>query len=174
MRGDEAKACDYRLSLMEADALAVASLLPADMRAEIFRRYAKEHGSEALIQMVSQFVGLANSVVANNREMIELAGIIEGTLHPERSDQINLPTIFGALMGVRLANAVPQNQRGMCGGCAYRLGTPANQSPSTTADAVWCEEPGQFMCHEDLNAKGEPAHACRGHARATKGRRPDG
>jgi hypothetical protein len=167
-------ATDYTMADADADALRGMVLLPHEYRTKLLRRYVREHGQAALINLFSQFIGLANSVVANSREFIELAGIIEGTLHPHNADKINLPTIFGGLVGVGLANSIDQTKT--CSGCAYRLGTCANQSPITTIDANWCEDESDldFLCHERLNAKAEPYKLCAGHAQKTKGCRVRG
>lgn len=161
---------DYTLTTADADELSAMVLMPHEYRAKLLRRYIREHGQAALINLFSQTIGLANSVVANNREFIELAGIIEGTLHPHNAHQVNLPTMFGALSGVGLANSVDQTKT--CGGCAYRLGSCANQSPITTTDASWCLSEGDdFLCHERVDSKGEPHKLCVGHAQKAKGQR---
>ena len=168
----EAHGIDYALTPAEAGTLENAAALPADLRARVIRAYAAMHGTEALVRLFAEFMGLANSVVANNREMIELELVIEGVLHPERSHQINLPTISGALRVVGLAHGVSVEKA--CAGCAYRLATPANQSPVTTCDATYCVEHAygmqDFMCHEDLDAKGQPQHLCIGFAQQRKSR----
>lgn len=169
------KALDYSLSRAQAETLAASCLLPADMRVEIIRRYASDHGREGLIDLLAQFIGMANSVVDNNREMIELLGLCEAGEAPNSVEKYNLPTIFGATQGALLAAKVPQDD-GMCAGCAFRLGTCANQSPSTTCDADWCGHPGEepFMCHEELDEKGEPTKGCAGFARLRKSRNTKG
>lgn len=169
----EVAATDYAMSDHEADQLKGIALLPHDIRREALALYASSHGRDALINLFSQFIGMANSVVANSREMAELLLITEGKLHPYEAEKVNTPTIFGALCGVSLANGV--NQKKTCGGCAYRLGTMANQSPSTTSDADWCIEDGwhgaqpyDFLCHERLDEKGNPTTVCLGHAQRKK------
>lgn len=160
--------CDYALTDTQAETLQGASLIPVDLRRKLLRRLRRDE----LVELFAQFIGLANSVVANNREMIELAGIISGELHPERAHEINLPTIFGALSGVKAANLVPAEAK-TCGGCAYRLGTPANQSPVTTSDVDWQRGAGDdFWCHEDMNADGSPNRKCIGHLLAMKAEGP--
>lgn len=156
--------CDYTLTDSQAEALQAAVLLPVDLRRTLLRRLKKDE----LIELFAQFIGLSNSVVFNNREMIEVAGIISGELHPERAHEINLPTIFGALSGAKAANLVPAEAK-TCGGCAYRLGTPANQSPVTTCDIDWQRADGDdFWCHEDMNADDSPSRKCIGHLLAMK------
>lgn len=170
----DTKAIDYAMTNAQADALKGVALLPADIRKLALDRYIADHGADALAELFAQFIGLANSVVANNRECIELFAIVEGGEHPYTAEKYNLPTIFGALCGVSLANSLTEGEP--CVGCAYRLGTPANQSPSTTLDAEWCENEGEprFHCHEDLNELGEPSRLCVGHALRTRGQqRPE-
>ncbi len=161
---------DYTLTAEDADALKAVVLLPGDIRAQLLKKYLAERGTAALVNLFCQVIGMANSVVANNREMIELAGIISGELHPHNAHQINLPTLFGALSGVTLAASVDQTKT--CNGCAYRLGAIANQSPVTTYDAEWCGQDGNqdFLCHERLDAKGNPRHLCAGNAKRKKQR----
>lgn len=164
----EPKACDYALPKEGADILRGAVLLPADMRRKLLRRYLRSHDVPALIDLFAQFIGLANSVIANNREMIELHHITENGMHPNQAEQINLPNLFGALHGVELALGVDQAK--VCGGCAFRLGAPANQCQPTTADAAWCliNESDPFFCHEDMDDSGRPKHLCRGFAQRRK------
>jgi hypothetical protein len=155
----------YSLTRDEASMLAGACGLPVDVRAVIFEKYAMRHGVAALTNLFAQFMGLANSVVANNRDALEIFGIVHCNLGPYEAEKINLPTIFGACNGAMLAGGM--EQEGLCGGCAFRLGTHANQSPVTTCDADWCSHPGEanFFCHEELDEKGEPVKACVGFAR---------
>ena len=161
------EACDYRMADAEAEYLRAVVLLPHGSRADLLTRYAVEHGHAAAINLFSQVIGMANSVIENNREMIELLGIIEGGEHPYRVEQYNLPTLVGALAGVPLANSI--DQRKVCHSCAYRLGAPANQSPVTTIDAAYCSSDEiTFLCHEDVDEKGNPTHLCRGHAQRMK------
>lgn len=158
---------DYEFSKTDVSALAGATLLPDEFRREILRRYVAIHGIEELIRLFSNFIGMANSVVASNREMIELEGIVQGLVHPDRAGQLNLPTIFGAFNGISIAQ---KPTKAMCHGCAFRKGTPANQSPCTTIDAKDSldGEVGEFMCHVKLDAKGKPKHKCTGAALARR------
>ncbi len=161
-----ASGCDYSPTPAQADLIAGVSNMPADIREMIFARYARDHGVQALVELAAQIVGMANSVIANNRECIELFGICEGTLHPHNARQINLPTLFGAAVGAKLALRAAGCKR-MCHGCAYRLGTPANQSPVTTCDADYAREEADhmdFLCHEAPQKK----RRCRGHAKALR------
>lgn len=159
-------AADYALTDEQAATLSGAVGVSADFRRQILAKHTKRE----LVEMFAQFVGLANSVVANNREMVELLLITEGNMHPHSAEKANLPTIMGALWGVPLA-AAAAGQR-TCAGCAFRLGTPANQSPATTCDADWTTKNGRevFMCHEHVDDRGNPTNVCPGFGRARKRR----
>jgi hypothetical protein len=166
---DKQRAADYSFSADEAKALMGITLLPNDLRHRALVAFMQERSVHALIQAFAQFIGLANSVVENNREMVELILITEGGMHPHTVEKANLPTIFGALNGVILTDGVDQTKT--CGGCAYRLGTPANQSPCTTVDADWCAKTeDKFLCHQDLDHKGNPTRKCTGFTQARKRR----
>ena len=120
------------------------------------------------MELFSQFIGMANSVIENNREMLELFLITECHVHPYTAEKINLPTLFGALNGIEIAERVEESKT--CTGCAFRRGTCANQSPITTIDAKDAVEGdiGQFMCHTDLDDNMEPTHKCIGYAQLVK------
>jgi hypothetical protein len=165
---------DYLMSDKVAEELKGIVLLSDEHRILALERFLALYGTTALVKLSSQFIGLANSVVYNNREMIELLGITQGGDHPYTAEKYNLPTIFGALCGVALANSVDQSKT--CPGCAYRRGTSANQSPCTTSDADLCETDGEpdFLCHEKLDAAGKATKLCAGHAQRTKHRRKRG
>ena len=124
--------CDYQLSDADASELKGIVLLPADIRRQLLVNYVSDRGQAALLNLFVQFIGAANSVVKNCREMAELLLVCEGT-HPHDAEKINMPTLFGAMQGVVLANSC--DPTGLCEGCAYRLGTPANQCEATTCDA---------------------------------------
>lgn len=160
-RSRERKAVDYSISVADSKELLGVVLLPHDIRAKVLDKYRKEHGAEALVNLFSQFIGLANSVVANSHDAIELFLIVEADFHPYQAEKINWPTLFGALNGVKLAEGV--NQEKTCHGCACRLGSLANQSPSTTCDVDWClADLDKFWCHEDLDEDGKPTKKCIG------------
>lgn len=155
------KNVDYKLSLADADELKGICLLPHEFRRKRLLQLFERHPQRA-IELFSQFIGLANSVVSNNREMIEEYLIVECKEWPQSAEKINLPTIFGALNGIAIAAKV--DQRKTCTGCAYRKGTPANQSPSTTCDVQFVEEnDDKFMCHLDLDEHMEPKRICAGY-----------
>lgn len=165
------RAQTYSLTHDDAAWLAGACGLPADIRSEAFTSYAALHGIGALANLFAQFIGMANSVVANNREAIELFGIIEGGMSPQQAEKLNLPTIFGACNGAMIAAGI--EQKPLCHGCAFRVGALANQSPATTCDADWCSHPGEepFYCHEDMDEKGDPTKACAGFAQLRAARK---
>lgn len=154
---------DYAMSARDASELKGVVLLPFEIRREILDNYRKTRGADALVDLFAHFIGMANAVVKNSYESVFLLGIIEGNMHPHQAEKINVPSLFGALQGIELAAQV--DQRKTCDGCAFRLGTLANQSPSTTSDAIWCNVGDEelFMCHEHLDEQGEPIVPCGGH-----------
>ncbi|MFJ9451483.1 hypothetical protein [Herbaspirillum sp. NPDC101397] len=157
---------DYKLSRPQAEFVQAVALMPADLRAVLVEDYAARHGIASIAALFVEFVGLANSVARNCAQMSESL-LIENGMHPHTAEKINLPTIFGAAAGALLA--LPIKQRGTCQGCAYRRGTPANQSPVTTCDADHAvDELVDFMCHEKLDAGGRPVRVCAGHAQRVK------
>jgi hypothetical protein len=164
----EERACDYDLSPAEADALLGVTLLPADAREAALARFAREHGEAVLIRLFAQLIGLANSVVANNRARIALHLITKAGVPSYAAESVNLPTVAGALNGAKIAHGIVQE--GLCRGCAFRLGSAENQSPVTTLEAGECaagDEP--FFCHEGSN--GEPTRICAGFAQARRMRK---
>lgn len=156
---------DYQFSNADADWLKGISLHPDEIRLQALNQYAEKNGPEALLNLFSQFIGLANSVVHNNREMVELYLVTDCDHHPYAADKINLPTIFGALNGVALANGIDPAKT--CPGCAFRSGTCANQSPVTSCDADWAVR-GEidFMCHDHLGENGKPDRKCIGFSKS--------
>lgn len=155
---------DYAMSRADADDLMGATLLPDEIRVLTLKKYLETHSTDDLVHLFSNFIGMANSVVANTREFIELFLQVECKMSDREAEKINLPTIFGAFNGAKLA--LPPS-KGMCHGCAFRLGSAANQSPITTFDAADCrDDHAGFMCHETLDDAGEPTQKCVGYIRA--------
>lgn len=159
-------ATDYRLAAADAQALLGVVLLPADLRRQALEQYLARNSLSALVDLFAQVLGMANAVAENARAMVELILIQEG-MHPHTAEQANLPTMYGALQGVLLADGV--NPRGTCAGCAYRLGTPANTSPITTLEADHCKQNLEdFFCHADMDDQGQPTRRCVGHRKAVR------
>ncbi|MFG0381062.1 hypothetical protein ACF8C6_08865 [Pseudomonas sp. zbq_18] len=159
-------ATDYLIAPADALELSGATLLPFDLRRKVLARMAAQRDQGAMLDLFAQVLGMANAVVENCRIMTELILTEEG-MHPHTAEKANLPTMYGALQGVLLADGV--SQKGTCAGCAYRLGTPANTSPITTSEASHCQrELMQFNCHLRLDKEGQPTKACAGHRRAMR------
>jgi hypothetical protein len=156
---------EYTLTREQAMTLGGAAGLSRDIRKMIFEKIAKDEGVAALADLFAQFMGLANSVVENNRQALELFGLCHLGMEPWEAEKLNLPTIFGACNGAAISQGIEQD--GLCHGCAFRLGSAANQSPSTTCDADFCAHPGEqpFMCHEDMIDAEPPSKACAGFSR---------
>lgn len=159
-------AAPYTLTPEDADVLLVLVSASTAGRQAVMEHFLGSQPPAAVARLFSEFIGLAKSTVENCREMAELLLITEGNVQPTQAEKINMPTLVGALNGVRLADGV--SEEGLCAGCAFRLGTVANQSPVTTTDAADCSEIGgqTFLCHEDLDDRGQPFKGCRGFAQA--------
>lgn len=154
---------DYDFSARDAEDLMGIASLPYQLRFDCLLSMASRRGPGVIAALFAQFIGMANSVVENNREMLELYLITEQGAHPHTAEKINLPTIFGALQGVTIAKGIDQTKT--CETCAFRQGTPPNQSPVTTTDADWVlgEPDTKFMCHHDLDEHGNPTRKCTGY-----------
>jgi hypothetical protein len=166
------KGSDYALSPDDADALLGALLLPADSRERVLVTFLEERGAAALVRMFAGFMGLGSSVIANNREMIEVLLITEAGHNAWSAASINLPDIFGALNGVKLAAGIDDPAE-LCQGCVFRLGSIANQSSATTCAADQCSQSGveSFWCYEDLDSAGRATRVCRGFSQARQRRK---
>lgn len=160
---------DYVLTPLQASYLSRCSKSSPEERKRLLEDYRATHGTEQLVDLFTQFVGMANSVVENCRQMTDLVLITECGVHPDRFDSLNLPTIIGACQGIELAAGC--DPAGACDGCAYRLGSIANQSPMATSDAAFMafNQKG-FMCHAETDDRDNPVRVCVGHAKAFKQR----
>ena len=156
-------------SMTRSDAMDLAGFAQFDlvMRREALTSYLQRNGSQRLVELTAQLIGMANSVVENCAEMSDQVLIEECGVHPDKFTSVNLPTIIGACQGVMIASKC--DPAGACYGCAYRLGSIANQSPITTSDAEFmAHDQKGFMCHAHLDEQGEPTKVCVGHAKAAK------
>lgn len=159
--------CEY--SMTPSDAFDIASIAQLDlkMRQERLSNFLEKNGPQRLVELFAQFIGMANSVAENCAEMSDQVLIEECGVHPDKFTSVNLPTIIGACQGVMIASKC--DPAGACYGCAYRLGSIANQSPITTCDAEFmAHDQKGFLCHAHLDDQGEPTRACVGHAKAAK------
>lgn len=160
---------NYEYSMTPDDAMDIAGIAQLDlaMRRTALSAYLERHGQDRLVELLAQFIGMANAVAENCGEMSDQVLIEECGVHPDKFDRVNLPTIIGACQGVLIANKC--DPAGACYGCAYRLGSIANQSPITTSDAEYkADDRKGFMCHADLDERGEPTKVCVGHAKACR------
>lgn len=163
----EEEALQYKMSKKDAEVLAGIVGMNDYGKKVVLKHYFKENGATKLINIFSQFIGLANSVIKNNQEAIETFLIIEKDYHPYQAEKINFPNLFGACQGIILSQGI--NQDKTCHGCACRIGTLANQSPTTTSDVDYCLSGGaygeggdKFYCHEDFDEEGRPTKKCIG------------
>jgi hypothetical protein len=157
----------YQLDVVDAAALKSMVAVSTDSRRQAIGSYLDKHGIAATLNLFVQSLGMANSVVQNCRIAAELFVSENADVHPYIAAQINLPTMMGACMGASLSAKCHPLPSGACHGCAYRLGSIANQSESATDDAAYAlvDRKG-FMCHAELDNEGEPARVCAGHAKA--------
>lgn len=158
----ERKGVDYSIDVDVANDLMGVVQFPHALRLEVLQAMQQKLGPDKMLALFSQFIGMANSVVFNAHDALGEFLIVDADWHPYQvAKGLNFPTLFGALNGVRLAAGV--NQAKTCHGCACRLGTLANQSPTTTCDVDYClEGDDKFWCHEDLDDKGNPTKRCVG------------
>lgn len=158
---------DYTMTPRQAEDIASLANLPLAGRVRGLTEYCEKHGVESLVELFAQFIGMASSVADNCRDMTDLVLISELGMHPDKFDSVNLPTILGACQGVALAAQC--DPAGACEGCAYRLGSMANQSPMATSDAAYMSfDQKGFMCHAETDDRGNPTKVCVGHAKAFK------
>lgn len=159
-----AGADDYNIHPQLACQLQAIAAVPMDLRRLGIQRLALQLGTDAVLELFGEFIGLANRVVHNASEHAQVLLIVEGGMYPHQAEKINMPCILGALNGIGLAAGIDVGPT--CAGCAFRSGTIANQSLPTTLDAAECCEPGEapFMCHEDLDRRGNATTGCRGFA----------
>lgn len=156
---------EYKLDKAEADALAALAVMALPDRLAYIKQLRRDHGVAWVQNLFAQSLGVANSVADNCRDMAEFVAITQGEMHPHTAESINMPTMLGAAMGAK--NAVGVNQSPICEGCAFRVGTHANQCVSTQSDVVDVElDAGElFQCHmEGLTENGTPTKACAGWA----------
>lgn len=159
---------DYDMTPQQASEIANWAQLRLPDRVMMMTHFAAQYGQAKLVELFAQFVGMANSVAENCHEMTDLVLVTEYGAHPDRIEGINLPTIIGACQGVMLASGC-DDPAGACMGCAYRLGSIANQSPIATADACHAlADLRRFMCHAETDEQGEPNKVCVGHAKVAK------
>lgn len=159
--------CEYSMTTADAHDIAGIAQLDLPTRRQALAGYLERNGQERLVELLAQFIGMANSVAENCAEMSDQVLITECGVHPDRFDSVNLPTIIGACQGVLIASKC--DPAGACHGCAYRLGSIANQSPITTCDAEFkADDAKGFLCHAYQDGYGEPTRVCVGHAKANK------
>lgn len=158
--------CEYSMSTDDALLIAGMSQYDLETRRDMVGAVLVTEGAGRLVEMLAQLIGMANSVAENGAAMSDQVLIVECGVHPDKFDSVNLPTIIGACQGVLIASKC--DPAGACHGCAYRLGSVANQSPIATCDAEFMAHDHKgFMCHAYLD-EDRPTRVCVGHAKAFK------
>ncbi|HEP1207465.1 TPA: hypothetical protein QEN11_22660 [Stenotrophomonas maltophilia] len=157
-------ATDHNIHPDLAIELRAIAAVPMDLRRPALRRLAAKIGNAAMVDLFGEFIGLANQVARNAREQAEDLLLLQGHVWPHEAERVNMPCVLGALNGIVLAAGIDPSL--LCGGCAFRAGTVANQCLPTTQDADYCSTPGErpFLCHEAVDERGNAISACRGFA----------
>ena len=158
------RATDHNIHPDLARELRAIAAVPMDLRRPALRHLAENIGTAAMVDLFGEFIGLANQVARNAREQAEDLLVLQGHVWPHEAERVNMPCILGALNGIVLAAGIDPGP--LCGGCAFRAGTVANQCLPTTEDADYCSTPGEcpFLCHEAVDEHGNAISACRGFA----------
>jgi hypothetical protein len=143
-------------------------LLPHRTRLEEMAKFFANRDIFEIMRMFSNYIDMAETVILNTREQYEVFAIAGGNLHPNDADKVNVPSILGAINGLKIAGDLDPAK--FCHGCAFRKSSVANTCLTTVADTEYCSQEGQtFMCHENLDPKtGEPTQKCRGFLKAEK------
>lgn len=157
-------AADHNIHPDLAKELRTIAAVPMDLRRPALRRLAEQIGNVAMIDLFGEFIGLANQVAYNACEQAKDLLVLQGHVWPHEAERVNMPCILGALNGIVLAAGIDPGP--LCGGCAFRAGTVANQCLPTTEDADYCSTPGErpFLCHEAVDEHRNAISACRGFA----------
>lgn len=157
-------ATDHNIHPDLAMELRAIAAVPMDLRRPALRRLAARIGTRAMADLFGEFIGLANQVARNAREQAEAMLVLQGHVWPHEAERVNMPCVLGALNGLVLAAGIDPGP--LCGGCAFRAGTVANQCLPTTEDADYCSSPGErpFLYHEAVDEHGNAISACRGFA----------
>lgn len=136
-------------------------------RVQFIRNYIALKDPTEIASLFSNFIGMAQTVVENCEEAAQMIALTEFGANPHDVEKMNMPCLGGAIVGYEMSAGVDQGH--LCHGCAYRKGSVANTCLVTQADAVYCHDDKQtFMCHENLDASGEPTQKCRGFLKKEK------
>lgn len=157
-------ATDHNIHVDLAKELRAIAAVPMDHRRLALRRLSAKIGNAAMVDLFGEFIGLANQVAFNACEQAKDLLVLQGHVWPHEAERVNMPSVLGALNGIVLSASVDPGP--LCGGCAFRAGTVANQCLPTTEDADYCSTPGErpFLCHEAVDEHGNAISACRGFA----------
>lgn len=124
-----------------------------------------ERSKDDLKKLLLQTVKLAESLSNNCGDWLKLSAIMDAKIHPYSADQLNVPTLRGALAA---AVTVPIVEvAACCATCAFRVGSIANQTETVAEDVMLSLQSGgdTFYCHE---GDGAPRTPCRGFVAAMK------
>lgn len=158
---------DHQISKTDAKECLACQSLPREFRVMYLQKFRGDRTVEDMIELLADWMGLTNQIVANNRKHIEGYLVTECGHTPDIAATINLPDVSGALIGIVMA---VKPKRGICGTCAFRSGSVANQCHGTLLDAegaIRDREPSSFNCHEHME-NGNPTRICAGAVEAMR------
>ena len=139
-----------------------------ELQTEMVEKLVKGKSQEEVINLIVNLFRVCNSVIKNNVEGFETMAVTQFGQHPNSVlGKMNLPSLFGAFMGLPIAEGI--NQEKLCGECAFRKGSVPNQSEVTVIDASYClDGDTEFQCHANADGKGRPGCVCLGYAQKLK------
>ncbi len=125
-----------------------------------------ERTNAELKDLLGNVLKLAESISNNCKEWLEVTATIHADIHPYQAEKLNCPTLRGALSAAVTIPRVPISET--CETCAFRVGSPANQTEAVAEDVLIALEDGgkAFFCHDYEGDK--PTHPCRGYLEAIK------
>lgn len=150
----------YAFSKEELRVIGGFYVLPLDVRLEEMKKFFTNKDPVEIMEMFSNFIDMAETVIENTREQCQLILLCSG-MSPTQAEKFNEPSILGAIRGFEAAKSVRQDS--LCHGCAFRRGSVANTCLVTVDDAEYCSDNDKtFMCHENLDDSQQPTQKCRG------------
>lgn len=154
---------DYDFTIDQLEALADAIFMPDIKRLDVLYANFQHLDKMDLIKIMDNMIAMALSVAHNNVQVFKNVIVETGVELTKLHDRPNLPSFPGAILGALLATRCEKDAP-MCSGCAFRKGSPANQS-DTVLGAAHCAEMGAedvFWCHHNLDQTGDATQICQG------------
>lgn len=141
----------YKLSEQLANLIILTKGMSAEGMASVFKEYLQRNDKEEPAVIIANILAMSQSVISNISDELERELISSGKMSNDQ--RLNMPSLAGAAMGSKMANT----EKGKCG-CAFKLGSFANQCEATVFSAGLGDE---FFCHQKGKKK-----LCKGWIRA--------